>query len=154
MTTPNADNEPAGQRPADVPRKADVSVDVPRSPDELPPDGTLRVEKPLAGKPRPGEPTYPDVRVGDLSPDPSRERRDLAEDVNPDEYDDAETALGGADTVQKTSYVVGEGTEPSGAPRAGVVARTSTGTGINGAAWVIGLIALAVALVYGFGIFR
>ncbi|MFL5575425.1 MAG: hypothetical protein ACJ79S_05595 [Gemmatimonadaceae bacterium] len=154
MTTPNAENEPAGQRPADVPRKADVWIDVPRTPDDRPTDGELRVEQPLAGKPRPGEPTYPDVRVGDLSPDPSRERRDTPDTVDPDVFEYAESALGGADTVQKTSYVTGEGTEPSGAPRASVVARTPAGGGVNVTALVIGLLALAIALVYALGIFR
>ena len=79
---------------------------------------------------------------------------DSSENVRPESYDYAETALGGADSVQKTSYVTGQGTEPEGAPRAGVVARTATGGGINVGAWVVALIAGAIALVYGFGIFR
>ena len=81
------------------------------------------------------------------APDPSP-------NVHPENYDYAETALGGADSVQKTSYVTGQGTEPEGAPRAGVIARTSTGGGINVGAWIVALIAVAIALVYGFGIFR
>ncbi|HET7456548.1 MAG TPA: hypothetical protein VFJ74_02770 [Gemmatimonadaceae bacterium] len=74
--------------------------------------------------------------------------------VRPERFEYAETALGGADSVQKTSYVTGEGTEPEGAPRAGVVARTTSGGGINVAAWVIGLVAALIALIYAFGIFR
>ena len=74
--------------------------------------------------------------------------------VHPENYDYAETALGGADSVQKTSYGTGHGTEPEGAPRAGVIARTSSGGGINVGAWIVALIAVAIALVYGFGIFR
>ena len=81
------------------------------------------------------------------APGPSR-------NVHPENYDYAETALGGADSVQKTSYVTGRGAEPEGAPRAGVVARTTTGGGINLGAWIVALIALAIALVYAFGIFR
>ena len=77
-----------------------------------------------------------------------------SQNVDPESYDYAETALGGADSVQKTSYVTGRGTEPEGAPRAGVVARTTSGGGINVGAWVVALIAVAIALVYGFGIFR
>ena len=65
--------------------------------------------------------------------------------VRPERFEYAETALGGADSVQKTSYVTGEGTEPEGASRGGV---------INGAAWVIGLVAALLALVYAFGIGR
>ena len=87
--------------------------------------------------------------------DPSARRAaDDERETRPDRYDHPETALGGADSVQKTSYVVGEGTEPSGAPHANVIARTSSGGGINIGAWIIGLVALAIALVYGFGILR
>ena len=152
MTTPNADNEPAGQRRADVPRKDDPRPALERADDRQ--GAPEYVEKPLAGKPRPGEPTYADVHTGDLSPDLADARRVSSENVDPDRYEYAETALGGADAVEKTTYVTGEGTEPAGAPRAATVARTPTGGGINVAAWVIGLIALAVALVYGFGVFR
>jgi hypothetical protein len=80
---------------------------------------------------------------------------------DPDAYTDSETALGGADTVQKTSWGVGTGTEPDGrleqAPvglRKGdgtVVARTSAGGGANPVAWMVGLLAAAAALIYGFG---
>ena len=105
MTSPNADNEPTGQRRADVPRQDD----------------------------------------GQASD---------SQNLDPARYDFAETALGGADSVQKTSYVTGAGTEPEGAPRANVSARTPTGGGINVAAWVIGLVAALIALVYAFGVFR
>jgi hypothetical protein len=74
-----------------------------------------------------------------------------------------EAALGGADSVQKTTWGVGTGTEPDGraefAPvglRKGegpVVARASAGGGINPVAWVVGLLAVLVALAYAFGIF-
>ena len=74
----------------------------------------------------------------------------------------AETALGGADTIQKTTWGVGHGTEPRGAEYAPVglrkgegevVARTATGGGLSPVAWVIGLIAALVAAVYGFNLF-
>jgi hypothetical protein len=86
-------------------------------------------------------------------PSAERSRGGPPDDVRPEAYDYAESALGGADSVQKTSYVGGEGTEPAGAPTAGVIARTSSGGGINVGAWIVGLVALAIALVYGFGIF-
>lgn len=73
-----------------------------------------------------------------------------------------EAALGGADSVQKTSYGVGTGTEPDGraeyAPvglrkgEGSIVARTSPGGGINPIAWIVGLLAIVIAAVYGFGI--
>ena len=74
--------------------------------------------------------------------------------ADPARFEDAETALGGADSVQKTSYVTGEGAEPEGAPRAGVIARTTTGGGVNVGAWVVGAIAAIIALVYALGVFR
>jgi hypothetical protein len=80
---------------------------------------------------------------------------------DPDAYANSETALGGADTVQKTSWGVGTGTEPDGrlehAPvglrkgEGSVVARTSAGGGANPVAWMVGLLAAAAALIYGFG---
>jgi hypothetical protein len=81
---------------------------------------------------------------------------------DPDAYMDSETALGGADTVQKTSWGVGTGTEPDGrlehAPvglrkgEGSVVARTDVGGGANPVAWMVGLLAAAAALIYGFGV--
>lgn len=86
----------------------------------------------------------------------------------PDErpFTDSETALGGADAVQKTTYGVGHGAEPIGtqehAPvgvRKGegdgtVVARVATGGGVSPVAWIVGIIAVLALLVYAFGIFR
>lgn len=80
-------------------------------------------------------------------------------------FTDSETALGGADAVQKTTAGVGHGTEPVGtqeyAPaglRKGgggdVVARVSPGGGVSPIAWVVGIIAVLALLVYAFGIFR
>ena len=106
---------------------------------------------PSTGGEVPGERRAEHVRRDDPS---ARRASDDERDVRTDGYEYPETALGGADSVQKTSYVVGEGTEPSGAPHADVIARTSSGNGINLGAWIIGLVALAIALVYGFGILR
>ncbi len=86
----------------------------------------------------------------------------------PDErpFTDSETALGGADAVQKTTYGVGHGAEPIGtqehAPaglRKGegdgdVVARVATGGGVSPVAWIVGILAVIALLVYAFGIFR
>ena len=153
MTTPNADNEPAGQRRAGQPRQDDVRGDAPRADDRA---GSQRryAAEPRVGDGRPGDPTFADVRAGDPSPDPADARATGSENLDATRNEYAETALGGADSVEKTSYVTGEGTEPSGAPRASVVARTSTGGGINLAAWVIGAIALLIAVIYMLGIFR
>jgi hypothetical protein len=71
-----------------------------------------------------------------------------------DRYEDAEAALGGADAVEKTTYVTGKGTDPD-ARKAGDTpsAHVPAGAG-QGATWAI-LVFLAVGavLVYllGFG---
>ena len=106
------------------------------------------------GARRAGETPSADARSADPGRDPDTARAPASSDGFPDGYSQAESALGGADSVQKTSYVTGEGTEPAGAPRASVVARAGTGGGINVGAWFVGLVALAIALVYAFGIFR
>ena len=80
--------------------------------------------------------------------------REISENLDPSRYADAESALGGADSVQKTRYVIGEGTEPEGAPHASVSARTSSGGGVNIAAWVIGAVAALIAVIYMLGIYR
>lgn len=71
-----------------------------------------------------------------------------------DRYKNPETALGGADAVEKTTDVTGRGTEPEArAPKDGPTARVASGAGMS-TAWII-IIALLVAavLVYllGFG---
>lgn len=80
-------------------------------------------------------------------------------------FTDSETALGGADAVQKTTWGVGHGTEPTGtqehAPvglRKGegdVVARVAPGgRGLSPLVVVVAVIAVLAFLMYAFGIFR
>jgi hypothetical protein len=64
-----------------------------------------------------------------------------------------EDALGGADAVEKTTYVTGEGTEPEAQPTGAYIARGTAGAG-NAAVWIVGGIAALIALVYVIGIFR
>ena len=82
-----------------------------------------------------------------------------------------EPVIGDADNVQKTSYVVGRGTNPDAtggdaqvrdatghAPRrgdadAGYTATVPAGGGTNIGLWVVVVLALAIALVYGIGLF-
>ena len=85
---------------------------------------------------------------------------------SPDEapFTDSETALGGADSVQKTTWGVGHGTEPTGLEehmpvgrRKGegdVVARVATGGGVSPIAWVVGILGVLALVVYAFGAFR
>ena len=64
---------------------------------------------------------------------------------------DSETALGGADAVEKTTYVVGDGTDPNAlSPREGP---PSVGrSGPTRIAWVAIVIALLIAVVYAIGV--
>jgi hypothetical protein len=71
-----------------------------------------------------------------------------------DRYRNPETALGGADAVEKTTYVTGKGTEPEAVKPVGATAGGVPAGGGKNATWVIiGLLLLAAVLVYllGFG---
>jgi hypothetical protein len=67
---------------------------------------------------------------------------------------EAEGVTGGADAVEKTTYVTGKGTDPSAqAPATAPAARVSPGSG-RGTTWMIlAFLAIAAVLVYllGFG---
>jgi hypothetical protein len=63
-----------------------------------------------------------------------------------------EAQLGGADAVEGTTYVVGQGTEPDGRPTAPYVARDAAGGGTM-LVWVVGGLAALIAAVYVIGIF-
>ena len=66
---------------------------------------------------------------------------------------DSESVLGGADAVEKTTWVVGDGTDPNA--RTPVARPPAVGrTGFNPLLWVIVLIAVLVALVYVLGVMR
>lgn len=87
-------------------------------------------------------------------------------EASPDQrpFTDSETALGGADSVQKTTWGVGHGTEPVGTQELGrgqpkkgddvMVARVATGGGVSPVAWIVGILAVLALLVYAFGAFR
>ena len=89
-----------------------------------------------------------------------RDERDAPDDRP---FTHGEAALGGADSVQKTTWGVGSGTEPVGtteyAPvglRKGegpVVARTAPGGGMNPIAWVAGILGALALGAYALGIF-
>lgn len=78
-------------------------------------------------------------------------------------FTDSETALGGADSVQKTTYGVGHGTEPTGLEEhmpvgrkkgeGDVVARVATGGGVSPIAWGVGILGFLALAVYGFNLF-
>lgn len=66
-------------------------------------------------------------------------------------YEHSEAALGGADAVEKTSYVVGSGTEPE--RRDPATARPLSPGGLGAMSWVM-LILIIAFLAYMVGIFR
>ena len=70
-----------------------------------------------------------------------------------DRYTNSETALGGADSVEKTTYVTGSGTEPEGkSSDQGPSARVSAGGG-QGATWaIIAFLVIAAGIVYVLGV--
>lgn len=66
---------------------------------------------------------------------------------------DSETALGGADAVEKTTYVVGDGTSPEArTPRDGPPSVGRSGPSL--VAWIAIAVALLVAIIYAVGIVR
>ena len=75
-------------------------------------------------------------------PDP---RRDLP---NP------EAALGGADDVEKTSYVTGSGTSPEARKTDDAPIARVGGGGMGMGGWLLMLVVVAIALFYGAGLFR
>jgi len=71
-----------------------------------------------------------------------------------DRYENPETALGGADAVEKTTYVTGRGTEPEARnPGNAPTARVPSGSGPSTTWIIIGALLVAAVLVYllGFG---
>jgi hypothetical protein len=71
---------------------------------------------------------------------------------DPDRYRDAEAQLGGADDVEKTTYVLGEGTRPERRRTDRAAPSGSRGSGLL-IAIVVALIAV-VAIVYLVGMAR
>jgi hypothetical protein len=65
-----------------------------------------------------------------------------------------EADLGGADAVEKTTYVVGDGTEPEARQSGPYVARDAARTGGSITLWAIVTVAALIGLVYAIGIFR
>jgi len=76
-------------------------------------------------------------------------------EVPRDRYDDAEAQLGGADSVEKTTYVTGSGTSPEARARKGVPsARVGSGGVRNVAMWIAIALMLMIVARYLFGIGR
>ena len=65
---------------------------------------------------------------------------------------DAEAQLGGADAVEKTTFVVGEGTDPNARKGEGPAATVRGGGAPRVVAWTIVLLVVLVALAYLLGL--
>ena len=74
----------------------------------------------------------------------------------PSGFDDAQVNSGGADAVEKTSYVTGRGTEPEEAqrPERARIPGGARPTGLSPAGWALIAVALLFAVFFGFAIFR
>ncbi|HEX5581730.1 MAG TPA: hypothetical protein VFX39_09150 [Gemmatimonadaceae bacterium] len=68
------------------------------------------------------------------------------------EHGGREVGSGGADTVQKTTYVVGQGTDPDAPDPRGPSSNVATGGGVNLGVWIVAAVAVLIALVYGLGL--
>ncbi len=69
-------------------------------------------------------------------------------------YTPSEAALGGADAVEKTSYVTGKGTEPSGTNAGRPAANVGSGGGLGVLGWAIGALVVLGAIALLLGMFR
>ena len=75
----------------------------------------------------------------------------------PSGFDDPQVNLGGADAVDKTTYVTGRGTNPDDQAPASERRQVPRGVkagGIGGAGWALVAIAVLVAVFFGFAFFR
>ena len=86
--------------------------------------------------------------MGSTNPPEDQRRPDARPDLpNP------EAALGGADAVEKTSYVTGSGTSPERRK----VDRTAAGVSAGGMGmrgWILIAVVVAIALFFGASLFR
>jgi hypothetical protein len=78
---------------------------------------------------------------------------DSTQDHHDPEFADSETALGGADAVEKTSYVVGKGTDPNALSPVGRPAKVGS-RGFSPMVWGIVGVVVLLAVVFAFGVFR
>jgi hypothetical protein len=71
------------------------------------------------------------------------------------QYRDAEAELGGADAVEKTTYVTGQGTNPQAQHTPGTPAgRMPAQRGRNPLFWVVLVVVVLLIVAYAVGLFR
>jgi hypothetical protein len=67
---------------------------------------------------------------------------------------DGEAQLGGADAVEKTTYVTGKGTSPEGRHPTGEPAAQVSARGHSPIVWVLIVFIILMAIAYGAGVWR
>jgi hypothetical protein len=82
-------------------------------------------------------------------PRPGENGGQLPEDL----YPDAEAQLGGADAVEKTTYVQGRGTSPEGRTPLGTPTATVPSRGVSLLIWVVLVVVAMLAVAYLGGAF-
>ena len=65
-----------------------------------------------------------------------------------DKYRDAEAQLGGADAVEKTTYVTGRGTSPEDRPAKGAPIARTPSQGLSLAVWIVIIVVAMLAVAY------
>jgi hypothetical protein len=68
-------------------------------------------------------------------------------------YRDAEAQLGGADAVEKTTYVTGRGTTPEDMPARGAPIARTPSRGVSLALWIVVIVVAMLAVAYFGGAF-
>jgi hypothetical protein len=71
-----------------------------------------------------------------------------------DLYRDAEAQLGGADAVEKTTYVEGRGTSPEARTPRGDATANVPSRGVSAVVWLIVIVVALLAVAYLGGMFR
>ena len=85
---------------------------------------------------------------------PDRRPGDEGGQIPQGRYRDAEAQLGGADAVEKTTYVTGSGTSPEAVKPAGQPAANTPSSGRSPLLWVIVAAVALVVVVYVAAFFR
>jgi len=88
-------------------------------------------------------------RSGMTDPRPGENGGQIPEDL----YPDAEAQLGGADAVEKTTYVQGRGTSPEGRTPLGTPTATVPSRGVSLLIWVVLIVVAMLAVAYLGGAF-
>jgi hypothetical protein len=78
---------------------------------------------------------------------------DTGGQIPQDRYPDAEAQLGGADAVEKTTYVEGRGTRPEARTPRGNATATVPSRGVGVVVWLILAVVALLAVAYLGGIF-